>query len=455
MKRMTKIVVTTLVALSAPLTLLAQANPSPVSGPETDQLEAVRAVRAAYKDGRDQDVLLLADRALLETTRAGDLAMRAPELHFWRGAALRRLGRHEEALIALDQARALGFEGPELHLERGLAHRSLGQGQEADRDYQDAERLLPGDPDTRERFFHRWKWDGKDQPRFQLVVTPQTGFDSNIIGLDEDTPLVQSDIDFDSPFAGVYLDAKYFPIMNDRQLLWLGYQNLVRHYTDEPDVSFTDNIATLGGRQPLLPSLDIEARGSLEEAFLRDDGHFRTQRTVGPAGIWKPLPVLQLRLWADWTDADYYGSVPAEQDRDGEILRGGLRLAFDLGRGWSVAPHVSVNRYDAEGLDYESRGWEVGVSVSPDEFAGLRVVASVSYGDQDYDNPNSLAGFTEKRHDRPISATLGVTLRMLESLIGYAPTLSVSYMRHRSNIDNFDYDRWSPQIEVGIAALSF
>lgn len=455
MNLLIKIAVASFVAMSAPLTLWAQAKPTVLSGPETDQLQAVRAVRAAYKEGRDQEVLLLADRALLETTRAGDLAMKAPELHFWRGAALRRLGRHEEALVALDQARALGFQGPELHLERGLAHRSIGQIQEAEEDYQDAERLLPEDPETRERFLHRWKWDGKDQPRFQLVVTPQTGFDSNIVGLDEDTPLAQNDIDFDSAFAGVSLHAKYFPIMNDRQLLWVGYQNLVRHYTDEPDVSFTDNIATLGGRQPLFESFDIEVRAALEEAFLREDGHFRTQRTVGPAALWRPFPALRLRLWADWTDADYYDPVPAEQDRDGEILRGGLRLALDLGRGWSVAPFASVNRYDAEGSDYESRGWEAGVSLSPEEFAGLRVVASVATGSQDYENPNSLTGFTEERSDRPLSATLSVTLKMLEGVIGYAPTVSVAYVRHKSNIATFDYDRWSPQIEVGIAAVSF
>lgn len=453
---LTRIALVCFVGVSGSARLWAQERePAAPSGPERDQLEAVRAVRTAYKDGRDQEVLLLADRALLAMARDGDLAMRAPELHFWRGAALRRLGRYDEAVVALDLAITLGFRGPEVHLERGLAHRGLGRRQEADRDYQEAERLLPEDPEMRERLLHRWKWDGKDQARLQVLASPQLGFDTNIVGLDERTPLVQDDVDFDSPYAGAFLEAKYFPILNDRQLLWIGYQNLVRYYTDEPDVSFTDNVATLVGRQPLFEDFDLEARASLEEAFLREDGHFRTQRTVGPAALWRPVRPLHLRLWADWTDADYYAPVPAEQDRDGQIVRGGLRLTLDLGRGWSAAPFVSLNRYDAEGSDYESRGWEAGLSVTPAELGGIRLVASLAYGRQDYENPNSLTGFAEKRSDRPLSASLVVTLRMLEGVLGYAPTLSVAYMRHRSTIDNFDYDRWTPQIELGIAALSF
>ena len=85
----------------------------------------------------------------------------------------------------------------------------------------------------------------------------------------------------------------------------------------------------------------------------------------------------------------------------------------------------------------------------------LLISPSISYGEQDYDNLNSFANFTKKREDRPLRATLTVTIRALEKVIGYAPTLSVSYVRHRSNVDAFDYTRWSPVFEVGINVLSF
>ena len=419
------------------------------------RIVSLETIRSAYTEGRDKDVLLLADRAFLEVSLGGELALRAAELHFWRGAALRRMGRHEEALIALVQAGTLGFQGSELHLERGLTHRTLGQEQEAERDYQEAEKRLLEDPDKRERLALRWKWDGKEQPRFQLWISPQVGYDSNLIGLDKDTPLTQGDVDFDSMYVGAYLDVKHFLVMNESQLLWLQFQNLSRQYPGESDVSFTDSVLSLAGRQPLLERVDVEARAAVEEAFLKDEGHFRTQRTLGSALLLQPFHDLQVRIWADWTDADYYGPQPGEQDRDGKILRGGLRLAIDAGRNWSVSPFFTVNRYSAEGADYESSGWEIGFSVAPPEFAGFRIASTVSYGEQTYDNPNSLTGFAKKREDHPILLSITIAFRQLESLIGYAPNLGVTFERHRSNIGDFDYSRWNPQIEMGIAALTF
>ena len=421
----------------------------------TDTLSMLEAVRTAYTDGRDNDVLLLADRALLEVTKAGGAGLRIAELHFWRGAALRRLGRHEEALVALDQAKALGFREPELHLERSLTHASLGHAQEADLERQEGERLLPDDLERRERLNYRWQQEAKEKTRFQLWFSPQFGYDSNIIGLDEDTPLQQGDVNFDSTFVGAYLDARYFLVRNENQIVRLNYQMMAREYPDERDVSYLDNIVSLVGRQPLANYLDLEVKGALEEAFLRDDGHFRSQRTVGPALLMQPLHEIQVRLWADWTDADYYASVPQEQDRDGQMLRGGVSFSIDLGGNWTVASYFSYNTYDAEGADYDSRGWEVGITLTPAPVAGILISPSISYGQQDYDNLNSFSNFTKKREDRPLRLTLAVTIRALESVIGYAPTLSVSYVRHESNIDAFDYSRWAPYFELGINVVSF
>ena len=350
-----------------------QSEPTNLAAADTDALSMLEGVRSAYADGRDKDVLLLADRALLEVTKAGGVGLRIAELHFWRGAALRRLGRHEEALVALDQAKALGFREPELYLERSLTHSTLGHSQEADQERQEGERLLPDDLERRERLNYRWQQEAKDRTRFQLWFSPQFGYDSNIIGLDKDTPLQQGDVNFDSYFIGAYLDARYFLVRNEHQILRLSYQALAREYPDERDVSYVDNVVSLVGRQPLLEYLDLEGRASLGEAFLRDDGHFRTQRTVGPALLMQPLHDVQIRLWADWTDADYYVSVPQEQDRDGEMTRGGVSFSVDLGRSWTIAPYVSYNKYDADGDDYDSKGWEVGVTLTPEAVAGILI----------------------------------------------------------------------------------
>jgi len=451
--RMKSVMMSGIISLcAAALPCWAQANLAP---PDTDPVSALEAVRSAYTAGRDGDVLLLADRALLEVTKAGGVSLRVAELHFWRGAALRRLGRTEEALVALDQAKALGFRDPELYLERSLTQKSLGNSQEADQERQEGERLLPEDLERRERLNHRWQQEAKDRTRFQLWFSPQVGYDSNLIGLSEDTPLLQGDVDFDSYFVGAYMDARYFLVRNQNQILRLNYQAIAREYPEARDVSYIDNVVSLLGRQPLLDYVDIEARAALEEAFLRDNGHFRTQRSLGPSFLIHPLRDFQVRLWADWTEASYYVSVPNEQDRDGTIGRGGVSFGLDLGRNWSLAPYATYNRYNAEGSDYDSHGWEVGLTLTPEEVLGLLVVPSISYGQQDYENLNSFANFEKKREDRPFRATVTVTIRALERLIGYTPTLSVSYVRHKSNVDAFDYSRWAPYFELGINVLSF
>jgi tetratricopeptide (TPR) repeat protein len=433
----------------------AQGEGASPRGAEAEALERLRAIRSAYQEGRDADVLLAADRALLEMARAGGSSVRTGEIHFWRGAALRRLGRTEEALVAFDQAKAAGFQEPELYLERSLAQQSLGQVEEAEREWQEGERFRPEDLERWERLSLRRQREERERRRLQLWVTPQLGYDSNVLGLEEDTPLQQGDVDFASPFLGAYVDARYFLVRNGNQVLWLNYQGMAREYPEEPDVSYVDNVLAVVGRQPLLGALDVEVRSAVGEAFLREDGHFRTQRALGPAILARPFEAVQARLWGDWTRADYYASVPNEQDRDGTMGRVGIGLGFDVGGNWSVSPSLAYVKYNAEGSDYDFRGWDVGLTVTPPEAMGLLLVPSLGYGDYDYGNPNSLTNFEERRKDRTLRATLSVTLRALERAFGYTPTLSISYLRQKSNVEAFDYSRWAPHIELGINVLSF
>jgi tetratricopeptide (TPR) repeat protein len=422
---------------------------------ESDALGRLQAIRAAYASGRDEEVLVLADRAILEAAQSGGRGIRAGEFHFWRGAALRRMGRTEEALVAFDYAKGLGFREPELYLERSLAQKSLGRLDRAEQEWQEGERLVPDDLERLERLNLRRQQESREGSRLHVWLAPQLGYDSNVLGLREDTPLQQGDADFDSYFVGVYADARYFLVRTRNQLLWMHYQGISREYPNEPEVSYVDNVAALTGRQAVMERLDIEAKVSLEDAFLREEGHFRTQRAMGPALRIQPLEAIHLRLWGDWTHADYYESVPDEQDRDGTMGRLGVSAALDIGRGWSVSPSVTHVRYNAEGSDYDSRGWEVGLTVTPPEVLGLLIVPSLAHGRHDYEHPNSLTQFEKEREDRSLRVTLSVTIRALERLMGYAPTVSVSYVRQKSNVDAFDYSRWAPHVELGINVLSF
>lgn len=228
-----------------------------------------------------------------------------------------------------------------------------------------------------------------------------------------------------------------------------------RDYPQEQSVSFLDNVMSIAARQPLLDNLDFEIRGSWEEAFVKDTGHFRTQRTIGPALLFHPIRDVQVRLWGDWTGASYYESVPASQDRDGTIARVGLTFAIDLGSGWMAGPYGSYNTTNTKGGDYDSKGWELGLQMGTPEFSGFKVIALVSYGEEHFTNLNSLSGFTTKRLDRPVSASLTITFKQVEKWLGYAPTVSIGYVGHSSNISNFNYSRWTPQLEVSLGVLSF
>lgn len=433
----------------------AQDPGQPPANKSTSQVPPIEEVRDAYVQRHYEEVIVLADRALHDITMKGDLDQRAGELHFWRGVALRKLGREKEALVALEESKARGFNTPELHLELALVKRSQGDTEGAQSDYQTAERILPSDLEKQERLIDRWNREGKDEPRFKLTISPQAGYDSNIVGLDPNTPLLQGNTTFDSAYIGAYVDARWFLVRNNHQTFELDYQGLFREYPNSSDLSYIDNLMSAIGRQPLSELADLEVRASLEEAFMKTDGHFRTMRTIGTGLLLYLMSDLQLHLYGDWSNATYYDPTPPDQDRDGDIYRIGLEAAMNLGRGWTMGPYFIVNKYNAQGSDYDSRGWEVGFTIRPEEFWGCKTSATLDVSEQYYTNENSLTNFTEKRNDRPIQITLAIVFKQVERLIGYAPALSVTYVNHYSNIQEFKYHRWCPQIEMGVNVLSF
>lgn len=416
----------------------------------------VESVRAAYTAGKNKEAVLLADQAISQLANSEPPASLLAELHFWRGASLRRLDRLEEAVIALDTSQRLGLRVPELHLERALTRRALKQEQEAEQDYQEAERLLPPDDERRFRFAERWNKTSKTEPAFQLTLTPQLGFDSNIFGLEKDAPLIDADAEEESFYYGLVLGLKYYLHRSETQILALEYRNQLRAYAEDRELNYTDNIVSAVGRQPFLEWADIEVRAALGEAVSDGEGHLRTTRTVAPALLFSFSPGVQARLWGDWTDADYYVSdLPSEQDRDGVITRAGIVFGLDLGAGWSLAPHVGVAQYEADGGDYDHSDVVVGLAMTTGQYLGCVFSPSVTYTRAEYDKENSVSGFTEKRADRILRVALAINLRELEKLIGYAPTITLAFLDHSSNLESFDYKRWEPRVEMTVLAMSF
>jgi tetratricopeptide (TPR) repeat protein len=447
----------TLMSLSLVAAPPAEAQTPPGEGtPVEHQDEPLEAVRAAYAARNDKDMLLLADRALARAKIEEQNPRVAAELHYWRGVALRRMSRADEALVAFERAEKLGLKGPELSLERGLANRTLGKAEQAEKDYRDADNLLLEDPEKRLRLSERWRREAKEEPRFQVWLTPVVGYDTNVVGVSQDVPLLEGNPSRNSFYYGAALTAKFYLIKKEDELLSLDYRNDLRAYTEDGGLSYTDNTFGLTGRYPVLEWTDMEVRGSISEAFIKDGGHARGLETIAPAFLFHPFSSWQARLWGDWSDVRYYESgVPPVMDRDGTITRVGLSVGIDLGRGWSAGPGAYFADYKTKGDDYDHHAWTATFALTAPEFLGCVASPSLSYTWDDYQNPNSLSGFTEKRQDRILAVGLTIKLRFLEEVIKYAPTLTVAYVDHRSNIAAFDYSRWEPRLELALLAVAF
>lgn len=436
---------------------LTHAQSAAPSHPSTDDAATLDAIRSAYLEGRANDAVVLADKAL-----PGGWPIERAEIHFLRGAALVRLKRFEEALVAFEKSEELGFTDLRFHLERAIAHRELGQDEDADRSFQEAERQAQDDPEKLELLRRRWSEKVDHEKRFQLRVTPQLGYDSNILSLDdsEASDLLAEESDDKSFYYGGIIAARYLIVDEQRFGIMAEYRNHLRGYANEPDRSFTDNLimVEVRGRPSGLDWLTLQIAAAYGESWMSEDGHFRTLRSVSPSIRIEPTETWEARIWADVASLDYYESeAPAEQDRDATWSRVGLEVLFKFAAGWQVGPFASWSDHDAEGSDYEHRALEIGLMARTPEFLGLELDVRLGFVRADFENFNSLSepAFSDKREDRRFSIRVTITFRELERSWGVTPRLSITYENWNSNVDVFDFDRWDIAPMVEIAALSF
>jgi tetratricopeptide (TPR) repeat protein len=417
---------------------------------------ALAEIRKAYAEGRDRDAILLADQALQEGVRepGGSIA----EVHFWRGAALRRLGRVEEALLAFQAAARLGFSAPELHLERALALSAVGRATEAQSEIDEALTQTQEDPARLSGLEERWKSRTEEgTKRFEVRFRPEAGLDTNIFLVNENTLLLNENQGRESPYYGGVLSARYWIVEGGREgtALSLEYQNTLRAYAEEPDLSYADNQVLLTGRLPLGSRTDFELGISASDAFLTEDRHLRTLRSFQPAVLIRPLDRVQVRLWGEWADYDSYLNAPDEQDRDATYQRAGVSATFDVGGGWGVTPFFNYIDYKSEGSDFVHHEVEPGISVAAPELLGIQASVRLAWTAASFDNPNSLTGFTVRREDRRTTASITLRFPALERLAGYAPGFTIGFQDWSSNVEAYDFDRWDLRFDVSILAVSF
>lgn len=440
----------------ATLVLAFAAAASPAEAQSLSAETALEGIRSAYAAGRDEEVVLLADRAIGEEHASRRRTPALAHFYFFRGSALRRLGRHKEALVALELARKEGLAIPEVHLERALAKTSLGQEEGAMKEYQEAERLLPDDPERRARLRDRWERQGREEPDFAVFVTPEVGYDTNVVGIEKDAPLLAQDVDRESAYWGGTLSIRSYLHRDRGRQVELEFRSHARSYAEESELSFSESTLSATGRYPLADWLDFETRVSWAEAYLLDEGHLRTLRTAAPSFLVHAAEGVRLRLFADRTEADYYApDLPNEQDRDGVLERGGFTFGIEFAEGWTVGASAVLADYEADGTDFDHRAWTAAVALTMAPLAGLVFSPTASYTRADYDELNSLSGFATERRDRILRLALTVKAQFAEKLWGYIPSFTLAFVDHRSNVEAFDFQRWEPRFEVAVLALSF
>lgn len=409
-------------------------------------------IRRGYAENRDTDTIVAADRVLLSSSRE-DRAVIA-EVHFWRGASLRRLRRHEEALVSLDAARDLGHAAPELHLERALAIAALGRQEEAQEEMERARRLVQDDDESLKGFERRWRARDDTPHRFELRVRPFAGYDSNIVAVDDDATIA-GDPDRESFTYGLGLSARYKILQQPGRQIAAEIATTLRGYASEPDLSYADNVFSVSGAFSLSDWVDVVPRIALAEAWLAEGGHFRTQRTAGLAGIFRPAANWSVKVWGEWGNADYYFDAPEPEDRDGTYQQGGIAVAAAFGE-WRVGPFVNVLKYDAEGDDYDRFELQPGLSVTAPPIAdAVELTLTVAHVRADFDEPNSLTGFTDERDDRRWIYALTVKVLALEKSLGVAPSITIRFEDWNSNIDAYKFNRWMPEVDFSFLAWSF
>jgi hypothetical protein len=418
---------------------------------ETRSTGAVTDIRRAYVEGRDTEVIVACDRLLL-AKRSADPTVTA-EVHFWRGASLRRSRRFEEALVSLDAARDLGHRAPELHLERALSLAGLGREQEAQDEMETARRLLQEDPTALDAFERRWRSRGDEPHRFELHVRPSLGYDTNIVAVDDDV-LVVGDPNRESVTYGLGLAARYMLVDQPGARIAAEVAPFMRAYASEPELSYVDGTFSVGGVFAMTDAIDFVPRAAFAEAWLSEDGHLRTQRTFGLAAVARPSAMWTARLWGEFGDTDYYFDSPQPEDRDGTHQHAGIAIGTRAG-GWTIGSSFTAMWFDAEGAEYDRTEYQPMLSVTPPSFGGVDLTLSVTYVLADYDAPSSLTDFEEERRDNRWLGALTIRLVALESTLGVAPSITIRFEDWGSNVGAYDFNRWIPEVDFSFLAWTF
>lgn len=282
----------------------------------------------------------------------------------------------------------------------------------------------------------------------EIGVKPEFGIDTNLLGVDSRFPVLEA-LKRRSVYGGATALGRYWFLRPDPWGLTLDLTETLRAFSSDPDLNYSDTLATLTAWGPTDRPLSYGARLAFGEAVTHGDGHYRTLRDGSIGARWKPEESWHLDVALSVTNVDYYLDLPGPQDRDGTLYQLLIAPVFDLGLDWKLAPSLTLTRTSSEGSDFDNRGIQLGASLTAPTVAGLRASLGLTASVTRYDHDNSVAGYVEPRRDFAWGASLTVS-RRIELPLGLTPSLTIGYTSQSSNINSYDYDRWTISLGVGI-----
>lgn len=438
-------------------------------------------------------------KALTYFKEAYKKAPEDPQVPFFLGLALNRLGRHEEALKFLDEAEAKGLRRTELAFELGWAYLGtgrwsqalpwllwydkvapglglnseflgraylgLGQYKRAEVFLRKAANLDPNLKPSVDFFLTLVEWakkgrEGVAQVQTLLQTHPKgpskrgeikkkgegkpweirfstgAGYNSNAIALGKGATLPTDIARQEASFARFSAGGNYGFDLSDADFLNLGYQFLAEVYDVSNRLTLMDHLLMADYRHRFSEKTAAGLRISNEHTIIRK-ANFRNQTRFRPAFGWR------LKSW--WvTEAaymlgigNYYFPSSAVQDRDNLTHTLALNNFFSIPRSqWKARFGYFLTWNMADGNDFDFVSHGLNTALSRPI---IRKVAGEVYYSQTFDrysNTNSLA--TVKRKGDVSRVGAQVTALVLEHVRAY---LSYNYVNNDSNINTFNYDQ--------------
>ncbi len=287
-----------------------------------------------------------------------------------------------------------------------------------------------------------------ESPPFEAALRPEAGIDTNLLGVDVRFPVLES-LKRRSFYGGATALGRYWLSRPDPWGLTVDATETLRAFSADPDLNYSDTLVSVTGWGPTDRVLSGGARIAFAEAITNGDGHYRTLRDASIGSRWKPEESWHLDVAISVTNVDYYLDLPDPQDRDGAIYQLFIAPTFDLGEQWNISPSLTFSRSSSEGSDFDNRAVTSAMSLTAPTIAGFRTSLGLSTAIARYDHDNSVAGYADARRDFAWGTTLTVS-RRIDTLFGWTPSISIAYSNQSSNINSFDYDRWTISFGIGI-----